>query len=73
MEQAIRAAREGYVVSDGLATTLATEREHYERSPGAVVDAADVATLVQRSYVHTSSSTPAASATPDSWASLSSL
>jgi len=33
---AIRAARDGYVVSDGLATTLATEREHYERSPGAV-------------------------------------
>ncbi len=33
---AIRAARDGYTVSDGLATTLATEREHYERSPGAV-------------------------------------
>jgi gamma-glutamyltranspeptidase len=26
---AIRAARDGYVVSDGLATTLATEREHF--------------------------------------------
>ena len=33
---AIRAAREGYAISDGLATTLATEREHYAKSPGAV-------------------------------------
>lgn len=33
---AIRAARDGYIVSDGLATTLATEREHYVKSPGAV-------------------------------------
>jgi gamma-glutamyltranspeptidase len=31
---AIRAAREGYVVSEGLATTLATEREHFEKYPG---------------------------------------
>lgn len=30
---AIRAAREGYVVSDGLATTLATEREHFAKYP----------------------------------------
>ncbi|MBL0937909.1 MAG: gamma-glutamyltransferase [Gemmatimonadaceae bacterium] len=28
---AIRAAREGYAVSDGLATTLATEREHFAK------------------------------------------
>ena len=31
---AIRAARDGYVVSEGLATTLATEREHFEKSAG---------------------------------------
>ena len=31
---AIRAAREGYVVSDGLATTLATEREHFLKYEG---------------------------------------
>jgi gamma-glutamyltranspeptidase len=28
---AIRAARDGYVVSEGLATTLATEREHFQK------------------------------------------
>ena len=31
---AIRAAREGYVVSEGLATTLATEREHFTKYEG---------------------------------------
>jgi len=31
---AIRAAKNGYVVSDGLATTLATEREHFLKYPG---------------------------------------
>ena len=31
---AIRAAREGYAVSDGLATTLATEREHFAKYEG---------------------------------------
>ena len=31
---AIRAAREGYVVSDGLATTLATERAGFAKYPG---------------------------------------
>jgi len=31
---AIRAARDGYVVSEGLASTLATEREHFEKYPG---------------------------------------
>ena len=31
---AIRAARDGYVVSEGLATTLATEREHFGKYPG---------------------------------------
>ena len=31
---AIRAARDGYVVSEGLATTLATEREHFAKYPG---------------------------------------
>lgn len=31
---AIRAARNGYVVSDGLATTLATEREHFAKYEG---------------------------------------
>lgn len=33
---AIRAARDGYIVSEGLATTLSLEREHYLHSPGAV-------------------------------------
>ncbi|HEY5218504.1 MAG TPA: gamma-glutamyltransferase, partial [Gemmatimonadaceae bacterium] len=32
---AIRAATRGYVVSDGLATTLATERDQFLKSPGA--------------------------------------
>jgi gamma-glutamyltranspeptidase len=31
---AIRAARDGYVVSDGLATTLSTEREHFLKYEG---------------------------------------
>lgn len=31
---AIRAAEQGYIVSDGLATTLATEREHFLKYPG---------------------------------------
>lgn len=31
---AIRAARNGYVVSEGLATTLATEREHFAKYEG---------------------------------------
>jgi gamma-glutamyltranspeptidase len=31
---AIRAARDGYVVSDGLATTLSTEREHFLKYDG---------------------------------------
>ena len=31
---AIRAARDGYVVSEGLATTLATEREHFLKYDG---------------------------------------
>ena len=31
---AIRAAKEGYIVSDGLATTLATEREHFLKYEG---------------------------------------
>ncbi|BAH38108.1 MAG TPA: hypothetical protein DGD08_06670 [Gemmatimonas aurantiaca] len=31
---AIRAARDGYAVSDGLATTLATEREHFTKYEG---------------------------------------
>jgi gamma-glutamyltranspeptidase len=31
---AIRAARDGYVVSEGLATTLATEREHFFKYDG---------------------------------------
>ena len=31
---AIRAARNGYTVSDGLATTLATEREHFAKYEG---------------------------------------
>ena len=30
---AIRAAEEGYIVSEGLATTLATEREHFVKYP----------------------------------------
>lgn len=32
---AIRAARDGYVMSDGLATTLMIERDHFLKSPGA--------------------------------------
>lgn len=31
LQPAIRAARDGYEVSDGLATTLATEREHFAK------------------------------------------
>jgi gamma-glutamyltranspeptidase/glutathione hydrolase len=31
---AIRAAKEGYVISDGLATTLSTEREHFLKYEG---------------------------------------
>ncbi|MEO8620294.1 MAG: gamma-glutamyltransferase [bacterium] len=31
---AIRAAEQGYVVSEGLATTLSTEREHFLKYPG---------------------------------------
>lgn len=31
---AIRAARDGYIVSEGLATTLATEREHFAKYEG---------------------------------------
>jgi gamma-glutamyltranspeptidase/glutathione hydrolase len=31
---AIRAARDGYIVSEGLATTLATEREHFLKYDG---------------------------------------
>src|SRR5947208_16976176 len=31
---AIRAARDGYVVSEGLATTIATEREHFLKYEG---------------------------------------
>lgn len=34
LEPAIRAARNGYAVSDGLATTLATEREHFAKYDG---------------------------------------
>jgi gamma-glutamyltranspeptidase len=34
LEPAIRAARSGYVVSEGLATTLATEREHFAKYEG---------------------------------------
>ena len=40
LQPAIRAARDGYVVSEGLATTLATEREQflkYEWQPGALL------------------------------------
>ena len=33
-QPAIRAARDGYVVSEGLATTLATEREHFLKYDG---------------------------------------
>ncbi|MBU6366763.1 MAG: gamma-glutamyltransferase, partial [Gemmatimonadetes bacterium] len=33
---AIRAAREGYVISDGLATTLATEQAAFRKYPGSV-------------------------------------
>ena len=32
---AIRAAEQGFIVSEGLATTLATEREHFLKHPGA--------------------------------------
>ena len=32
---AIRAAEEGFIVSEGLATTLTTEREHFLKHPGA--------------------------------------
>ncbi|HEX4684903.1 MAG TPA: gamma-glutamyltransferase [Gemmatimonadaceae bacterium] len=35
LQPAIRAARDGYVVSEGLATTLATEREQFLKSEGA--------------------------------------
>jgi gamma-glutamyltranspeptidase len=35
LQPAIRAARNGYVVSEGLATTLATERESFLKSEGA--------------------------------------
>ncbi|MGH2898537.1 MAG: gamma-glutamyltransferase, partial [Solirubrobacteraceae bacterium] len=34
LQPAIRAARDGYVVSEGLATTLSTEREQFLRFPG---------------------------------------
>ncbi|HEU4584975.1 MAG TPA: LpqB family beta-propeller domain-containing protein, partial [Gemmatimonadaceae bacterium] len=34
LQPAIRAARDGYLVSDGLATTLATEREHFLKYEG---------------------------------------
>ena len=34
LQPAIRAARDGYVVSEGLATTLATEREHFVKYDG---------------------------------------
>jgi gamma-glutamyltranspeptidase/glutathione hydrolase len=34
LQPAIRAARDGYAVSDGLATTLATEREHFLKYEG---------------------------------------
>lgn len=34
LQPAIRAARDGYEVSDGLATTLATERDHFLKYPG---------------------------------------
>jgi gamma-glutamyltranspeptidase len=34
LEPAIRAARDGYEVSEGLATTLATEREHFAKYEG---------------------------------------
>jgi gamma-glutamyltranspeptidase/glutathione hydrolase len=37
VQPAIRAAREGYIVSEGLATTLATEREQFLKSEGARV------------------------------------
>ena len=33
LQPAIRAARDGYVVSEGLATTLSTEREQFSRYP----------------------------------------
>src|SRR5205807_4202085 len=34
LEPAIRAARDGYIVSEGLATTLATEREQFLKYEG---------------------------------------
>ncbi len=34
LQPAIRAARDGYIVSEGLATTLATEREHFAKYEG---------------------------------------
>jgi gamma-glutamyltranspeptidase/glutathione hydrolase len=34
MAPAIRAAEQGYIVSEGLATTLSTEREHFLKYPG---------------------------------------
>lgn len=34
LQPAIRAAEQGYVVSEGLATTLATERAHFLKYPG---------------------------------------
>src|SRR5581483_7458856 len=34
LQPAIRAARDGYVVSEGLATTLATEREQFLKYDG---------------------------------------
>ena len=34
LQPAIRAARDGYVVSEGLATTLATEREQFLKYEG---------------------------------------
>jgi gamma-glutamyltranspeptidase len=34
LQPAIRAARDGYVVSEGLATTLSTEREQFLKYPG---------------------------------------
>lgn len=34
LEPAIRAARDGYIVSEGLATTLATERDHFLKYEG---------------------------------------
>lgn len=36
LQPAIRAAQDGYAVSEGLATTLATEREHFSKYPSSV-------------------------------------